>query len=265
MLGERSGMAQTPRPLSITSATSSPLPAAPPAARPLTPGEFNTALVHLYRGEVSRANTWRTRLDGTTNWAVLTTGATLSFAFSGPNNTHVMILLNSLLIAFFLFIEARRYRYYDLWRARVRLMETEFFSGLLVPQRDADEGDHWRELLARDLLQPHFNMSLWEAMGRRLRRNYSWVFVVLVLSWVIKVAIHPWPTTDLNELFQRAAIGPIPTPVVLAIGVIFNTCLLLLGLATTSRAQSWRASTDEVSSRSETRQMMGSSERNWWE
>src|SRR4028118_783619 len=80
-----------------------------PAPRPLTPSAFNTALVHLYRGEVSRANTWRARLDGTTNWAVLTTGATLSFAFSSRDNTHVMILLNSLLIGFFLFIEARRY------------------------------------------------------------------------------------------------------------------------------------------------------------
>src|SRR6188768_2974946 len=131
-----------------------PTPRAPlPVTRPLTPNEFNTALVHLYRGEVTRANTWRMRLDGTTNWAVLTTGTTLSFAFSSPTNTHVMILLNSLLIGFFLFIEARRYRYYDLWRARVRLMETEFFSGLLVPRLGNEEDDNWRELLARDLLQ----------------------------------------------------------------------------------------------------------------
>lgn len=234
-------------------------------ARPLTPSEFNTALVHLYRGEVSRANTWRTRLDGTTNWAVLTTGATLSFAFSSPTNTHVMILLNSLLIGFFLFIEARRYRYYDLWRARVRLMETEFFSGLLVPQRSGDDGDNWRELLARDLLQPHFNMSLSEAMGRRLRRNYSWIFTVLVVSWILKVGIHPAPTTDPAELLQRARIGPIDGPIVLAVGVIFNVALILLGLLTATRFH-WRGS-GEVSSRLETRQMMGTpgQSRNWWE
>ncbi len=259
-------MASSPRPLSVPPAPSSPSPPpALPVARPLTPSEFNTALVHLYRGEVSRANTWRTRLDGTTNWAVLTTGATLSFAFSSPTNTHVMILLNSLLIGFFLFIEARRYRYYDLWRARVRLMETEFFSGLLVPQRGGDDGDNWRELLARDLLQPHFNMSLWEAMGRRLRRNYSWIFTVLVVSWILKVGIHPSPTTDPAELLQRARIGPIDGPIVLAVGVIFNTALILLGLLTASRFR-WRGS-GEVSSRLETRQMMGApaQTRNWWE
>src|SRR4051812_2273543 len=59
-----------------------------PVVRSLTPTEFNTAMVHLYRGEVGRANTWRTRLDGTTNWAVLTTLTTLSFAFSSAKNTH---------------------------------------------------------------------------------------------------------------------------------------------------------------------------------
>jgi Predicted integral membrane protein (DUF2270) len=38
-------------------------------------GEFTTAMVHLCRGEVSRANVWRQRLDSTTNWAVLSSWA----------------------------------------------------------------------------------------------------------------------------------------------------------------------------------------------
>jgi uncharacterized membrane protein len=50
-----------------------------PAAqmRRMAPAEFNTALIHFYRGEVQRSNTWRNRLDTTTNWAVLTAGAKL--------------------------------------------------------------------------------------------------------------------------------------------------------------------------------------------
>jgi uncharacterized membrane protein len=242
-----------------------PAPSQIPTARPLTPGEFNTALVHLYRGEISRANTWRTRLDGTTNWAVLTTGATLSFAFSSSTNPHVMILLNSLLIAFFLFIEARRYRYYDLWRARIRLMETEFFADLLVPNQFGPEDGHWRDLLAGDLLQPHFTISLWEATGRRLRRNYSWIFGVLVLSWIVKIGIHPYPTSEIAELLRRASIGLIPGTVVLAIGVVFNALLIALALATTSRFQRLRR-TDELQPRQEMRDSMAAaSERNWWE
>lgn len=221
-----------------------------PSVRPLTPTEFNTAMVHLYRGEVSRANTWRTRLDGTTNWAVLTTGATLSFAFSSPNNTHVMILVNSLLIMFFLYIEARRYMFYDLWRSRVRLMETEFFAEMLTPTAIGDL-DNWRQLLANDLLHPHFSISLWQALGRRLRRNYIWIFGVLVLSWVVKVVIHPATPRSLRELVQRINIGPIPAWTVLLTGVLFNGFIIILAVTTIDR------SSEEALTRAETRERMG--------
>jgi len=244
-------MASLQEPTTRAAATGSNIP----APRPLTPSEFNTALVHLYRGEVSRANTWRSRLDGTTNWAVLTTGATLSFAFSSPENTHVMILINSLLITFFLWIEARRYRYYDLWRARIRLMETEFFADLLVPQDIGDTEEHWRELLAADLWHPRFTIGIWEAMGRRLRRNYIWIFAVLTLSWIIKVSIHPLPTTDLAEILQRAQIGPVSGWIVLAVGVVFNGLLFLLGALTSSRFKRFDI-TDEAQSRNEARRRM---------
>jgi len=230
----------------------------------LTPSEFNTALVHLYRGEISRANTWRTRLDGTTNWAVLTTGATLSFAFSSPGNTHVMILLNSLLISFFLYIEARRYRYYDLWRARIRLMETEFFADLLTTEQATAPQAAWREMLSAELLQPHFAISMWEAVGRRLRRNYSWIFAVLVLSWMVKVAIHPTIARDWSTIIDRAAIGPIPGLVVLLVGVVFNGVLITFGVLTASKLRRPGADS-EVSSRADTMRTLGGGERNWWE
>src|SRR5215207_3548093 len=200
-----------------------------PAVRPLTPSEFNTAMVHLYRGEVSRANTWRTRLDGTTNWAVLTTLTTLSFAFSGAKNTHVMILINSLLIFYFMYIEARRYMFYDLWRSRVRLMETEFFAEMLTPERE-DELENWRQILANDLLHPRFSITLWEALGRRLRRNYIWIFGVLVISWVVKVTIHPYTPSSLREIYFRIQIGPIPAWLVLLTGVVFNTFIIALAV-----------------------------------
>ncbi|GAB4202121.1 MAG: DUF2270 domain-containing protein [Roseiflexaceae bacterium] len=223
-------------------------PAPPePSVRPLTPTEFNTAMVHLYRGEVGRANTWRTRLDGTTNWAVLTTGATLSFAFSSPNNTQVMILINTLLIFFFLYIEARRYRFYDLWRSRVRLMETEFFAEMLTPSTTSQ--DHrWRDLLAHDLLYPRFGITLWQALGRRLRRNYLWIFSVLVVSWVVKISIHPFATQSPDVLMQRIAIGPIPAWAVLLTGVVFNMFIIYLALSTRGRLE------DEAPSRQDVRE-----------
>ncbi len=143
-------------------------------------------------------------------------------------------------------------------------METEFFAGLLVPQRDVTEDENWRDLLASDLLQPRFNMTLWEAMSRRLRRNYSWIFIVLVLSWMIKVAIHPTPTTDFVTLLERAAIGPVPGTAVLLTGVVFNMALFFLALSTLGYVRRFRGDS-EVSSRTETRELMGSGLRNWWE
>jgi uncharacterized membrane protein len=220
-----------------------------PPVRSLTATEFNTAMVHLYRGEVGRANTWRMRLDGTTNWAVLTTGATLSFAFSSDKNTHVMILINSLLIFYFLYIEARRYLFYDLWRTRVRLMETDFFAEMLTPDRQ-EELENWRQILANDLLHPRFSTTLWQALGRRLRRNYIWIFGVLVISWMVKIVIHPHTPSSLGELLARIQIGPIPPWVVLLSGVLFNSFLFVLALTTRDR------SSDETPSRQETRQRM---------
>ena len=88
----------------------------------LKTSEFVTAMVHLFRAEVQRANVWRQRLDTTTNWAVVSAGATLSIAFSQPDVHHGVIILNTLLTTWFLFIEARRDRYYELWRYRIRPM-----------------------------------------------------------------------------------------------------------------------------------------------
>src|SRR5258708_15822707 len=108
--------------------------------RKFSNAEFNTAMAHLYRGEVQRSNTWRNRLDTTTNWAVLTAGATLSFAFSSPTNPHFVIPINSILLVIFLLMEARRYRYYEIWSSRVRVLETAYFAHFLPPEpTPADE------------------------------------------------------------------------------------------------------------------------------
>ncbi len=198
--------------------------------RKLSPSEFNTAMVHFYRGEIQRSNTWRNRLDTTTNWAVLTAGATLSFAFSAPSNPHFVILINSVLVAFFLFMEARRYRYYEIWSSRVRVLETGYFAQMLMPESARDQD--WAEHLAHDLLTPHFTISEWEAVGRRLRRNYLWIFALLALSWNLKVYLHPLPAVDFDEFISRSAVGVVPGSVVFFIGVIFNATLFVFAMAT---------------------------------
>lgn len=228
---------------------------AAPVTRPTTPAEFQAAMVHLYRGEVGRANTWRSRLDGTTNWAVLTMATTLSFGFGNASNTHVLMLINSLIILFFMFIEARRYRFYDLWRSRIRLIEVEFFAEMLTPGEQPID-DSWRMLLADDLLHPRFSITMWEALGRRLRRNYIWLFLVLFASWCVKVLIHPFPTRSVAELLDRIAVGPLPAWLILLAGIAFNGFLFWLLFSTRDP----RGHDEEALPRDQARQRMGTGE-----
>lgn len=196
----------------------------------LKTSEFVTAMVHFFRAEIQRANVWRTRLDTTTNWAVVATGATLSIAFSQSNVNHAVIILNTLLVLWFLFIEARRYRYYELWSYRVRLMETDFYAAMLVPP--FHPSPDWAESLAENLLAPHFPISVWEAFGRRLRRNYLWIFLILYASWVAKIWLFPEPLRSMDEFMRRAAVGPISGEVMVILGLVFHAFLIVIALAT---------------------------------
>ncbi len=209
-------------------------------AQKLLPAEFNMAMVHFYRGEVQRSNVWRGRLDTTTNWAVITTGATLSFVFSSTANPHFAIPINSILVSIFLFMEARRYRYYEVWANRVRILETGYF-GPMLSHRTMPPDKEWAEHLSADLVSPHFTISEWEAVGRRLRANYLWLFILLALSWTLKIYIHPDPIPSVTEaerkvfwdvFFSRAQVGLAPGWLVVLAGTIFNSVLIFVALTT---------------------------------
>src|ERR1700719_2080321 len=108
-----------------------------------------TALSHLYRGELYRSTVWRTRLDATTNWAVVTTGIALSLTFSSPTASPLPLVLVGLLVAVFLCIETRRYRFFDFWRVRAHVLEVHFFGPILRGQGPrVDNG--WNEILYHD-------------------------------------------------------------------------------------------------------------------
>lgn len=201
------------------------------AHRKLTPAEFNTAMAHFYRGEVQRSNTWRNRLDTTTNWAVLSAGAMLSFAFSSPTSPHFVIPVDSILVAVFLVMEARRYRYYEIWSNRVRVLETGYLAPMLAPE-GVPRDQEWASHLASDLLTPHFTISVWEAIGRRLRRNYIWLFALLALSWNLKVYLYPAPATNFDEFILRAQVGLVPGWAVFLVGFIFNAALFIFAVGT---------------------------------
>ena len=55
-------------------------------------------------------------------------------------------------------------------------------------------------------------------MARRLRRNYSWMFLILLLAWVLKISSPKLQDMDtrrdvvasLQEIVGNAALGPLP-------------------------------------------------------
>lgn len=189
------------------------------------------ALAHLYRGEMYRSKIWRTRLDATTNWAVFTTAMALSITFSNVDAPPLPIVLVSFLVGVFLLFEARRYRFFDIWRTRVRVMETSFYGPILRGEGVRTE-NRWNEILADDYTGLYFHISFLEAIGRRLRRNYSWIFAIQLVSYIGKVGIHPTPLTSLEQLWERATIGPVSGQVVLMFGAVFYLGLLALAILT---------------------------------
>ena len=143
---------------------------------------------------------------------------------------HGVIILNTLLVTWFLFIEARRYRYYELWSYRVRLMETDFYAPMLVPP--FHPSPEWAENLAENLLTPSFPISMWEAFGRRLRRNYLWIYLILFVSWMAKSFLFPEPATTIAEFVNRGAVGPIPGFVMISLGLAYHLFLLIIAIGT---------------------------------
>src|SRR2546423_1321701 len=100
-----------------------------------------TVLVHYYRGELSRMISWRDRLDRTTNWAIGALAAMLSISLASQQAHHSVLLFAMLLIYVLLVIEARRYRFFHVYRARVRLLEREYFARLFAPQAGGAAAD----------------------------------------------------------------------------------------------------------------------------
>jgi uncharacterized membrane protein len=189
------------------------------------------ALAHLYRGEIYRSTIWRTRLDNTTNWAVVTMGIALSITFSSKDASPLPLVIVGTLVVIFMIFEARRYRYFNVWRARARWMETHFYAKMLCGE-GLRLGDDWQRILAQDYRKPRHHISFTRAVGRRLRRTYGWILAIQALAYFSKIAIHPAPMTNLAEIWGRIAVGPIPGEVMMLGGVFFYGSCTAIALAT---------------------------------
>jgi uncharacterized membrane protein len=139
------------------------------------------------------------------------------------------------LVTLCLFMESRRYRYFDLWNYRIRLIETNFYGSILAGIRQPMPD--WEMRLAQNLMQPTFPMSKLEAIGHRLRRNYLWIFLVLQLAWVAKLLLMSGDLLTPGELLRRATMGVVPGSAVVMMVLLFDVVVLGIAILTRKRNQ----------------------------
>jgi len=229
----------TPDPAGVSATPTAAAAGGTPPLRACNAAEIG-AIAHLYRAEIYRSTVWRTRLDSTTNWAVVTTGIALSATFSSAAASPLPMALVGLIVSMFLLLEARRYRYFNIWRARARLLETDFYTPMLRNE-PVLVNCHWSRLLADDYLHPRYHVSLARAAGRRLRRTYAWIFLIQAIAYYGKLALHPTPIRSVAELWARAAVGPIPGEVLVIAGLAFHLSWMVFAYATRQLdVRSWR-------------------------
>lgn len=199
-------------------------------------------LVHLYRAAVQHADTWRQRLDATTNWAVITTAAVLTFSFGSPNSPHFTMLLALLFVIFFLFMESRRYQAYNLWQRRIRVLHRAIVVPALKDPSEVDEELVAALLrkLADDIATWFPALPLWAALGYRIRRNYGPLITLILLTWLLKLYIHPEVAPHLSDYVARAHVGLVHgAAILIGVGVFFITLILLALSAPSEQMKEW--------------------------
>jgi uncharacterized membrane protein len=155
-----------------------------------------------------------------------------------------VLLFAMLLITLLLYVEARRYRFYDMYRVRVRQFERHYFAPTFSASAVDNGRAPWLDALSEDLRHPRFRIDLTTALTRRLRRNYIWMYAILLLGWVLKItspklaadgAIQDTPVS-LQTIAENAALGPLPGWIVMVLIAVLHIALVVIALRGHRRA-----------------------------
>jgi len=177
---------------------------------------FLSLMPHYYRGEVSQSGNLLSRLDLTTDWAIVVVTAVLALAFQGSDATAYLLLIGIVGVTLFLLFDVRRYRTFDASRARVRLLEENLFANSLDPEGVPLED--WRSELGDDLRRPTVKVSYLEALARRLRQVYFPLYLLLGVAWAFRITIY----TPGETWRQTATVPGLPAElVVVAVAAFF--------------------------------------------
>ncbi|WP_052326767.1 DUF2270 domain-containing protein [Deinococcus peraridilitoris] len=189
------------------------------------------SLIHLYRAEVGRMTAYRGRLDTTTNWAIVTTAGLTSFGLGNRENSHAIFLFAMFMNYFFLHLEARRFRTFEITHHRVRIMERFFYPAMLGEKVDAG----WHQLLLGELAKPRSPIPRLDAVGWRLRRNYLWIYAAVVIAWMAKLDLmrDPGARPTFAGFLELASIGNLPGFIVATAVLTFYVFLIRLAIRAT--------------------------------
>lgn len=211
-----------------------------------------TLLAHFYRASMLHADVWRQRLDATTNWAVITTAAVITFAFGEAQAPHFIVLMGLVFTAFFLLMESRRYQIYHVWEVRLRLLHRYVVAPALrgeavgetarLESTGTDEDIDARGIsadkglaeIASHLGSTLPRISLIQAVGYRIRRNYGPLFTLVLLAWGLKLWSSPEPVTSFDAFVARAAVGVVPGAWIILGALAFFVLSVLVALAAPS-------------------------------
>jgi uncharacterized membrane protein len=92
--------------------------------------------------------------------------------------------------------------------------------------------NNWQAVLAADYCEPAYHISYVRALGRRLRRNYVWIFAIQAIAYYGKIAVHPTPIATWEHLWERTAVGPLPGELMVVCGALFYGGLVALAVIT---------------------------------
>lgn len=201
---------------------------------------YSNAMSHFYRGELGRIMVWRSRLDVTTTWAITTTTSIITVTFTFPQLPHIIFLFNLAVVWMMLWIEARRYRFCDAYHARVRMLEAHFPVPIVMQNAPIIQGV-WRKLVCEDLLLPHFKISMAAAIGRRMQRNYLFIFLIILIAWIVKVILHAPDgirITGIPSFFNTLALPGFPWWPVALVFIASYSAIIGLMLFVTRKATS---------------------------
>ena len=164
----------------------------------------------------------------------------MSLTFSGPYASPLPLILVGLLVAVFLLLESRRYRYFNVWRARCRLMETDVYGPMLRGEGVTLDGK-WNTLLAGDYARPR-------SISATCGRSAGGCARTTPISWSSRRS--PTTASSRSTRCRRAAwrpssrapsVGPLPGWFVVLAGVAFHGSWVVLAIVTYQVEKRYRA------------------------